>query len=110
MAAPASVRFARISSNPFSIAFNNIIKVAFKLLDVMDRGTILTDRFDRALLYATHVHGGQVRKGTSTPYISRSLFVPRGCGAAVILICFLHLAQTLMPAARSADSTAARAG
>jgi len=25
--------------------------------------TVLTDRFDRALLYATHVHGGQARKG-----------------------------------------------
>jgi predicted MPP superfamily phosphohydrolase len=32
--------------------------------------TVLTDRFDRALLYATHVHGGQVRKGTSTPYVA----------------------------------------
>ena len=38
----------------------------------MDRATILTDRFDRALLYATHVHGGQVRKGTSTPYVGHS--------------------------------------
>ena len=34
--------------------------------------TVLTDRFDRALLYATHVHGGQVRKGTSTPYVAQS--------------------------------------
>jgi hypothetical protein len=32
----------------------------------MSKVTVLTDRFDRALLYATHVHGGQVRKGTST--------------------------------------------
>jgi (p)ppGpp synthase/HD superfamily hydrolase len=32
--------------------------------------TPLTDRFDRALLYAAHVHGGQVRKGTSIPYIA----------------------------------------
>ena len=31
----------------------------------MDRPTILTDRFDRALLYATHVHGGQIRKSLS---------------------------------------------
>jgi (p)ppGpp synthase/HD superfamily hydrolase len=37
--------------------------------------TVLTDRFDRALLYATHVHGGQVRKGTSTPYIAHLLAV-----------------------------------
>jgi (p)ppGpp synthase/HD superfamily hydrolase len=37
--------------------------------------TVLTDRFDRALLYATHVHGGQVRKGTSIPYIAYVLAV-----------------------------------
>jgi (p)ppGpp synthase/HD superfamily hydrolase len=37
--------------------------------------TILTDRFDRALLYATHVHGGQVRKGTATPYVAHLLAV-----------------------------------
>ena len=37
--------------------------------------TSLTDRFDRALLYATHVHGGQVRKGTSTPYVAHLLAV-----------------------------------
>jgi (p)ppGpp synthase/HD superfamily hydrolase len=41
----------------------------------MDHVTILTERFDRALLYATHVHGGQVRKGTSTPYIAHLLAV-----------------------------------
>src|SRR6201987_1569434 len=37
--------------------------------------TALTHRFDRALLYATHVHGGQVRKGTSTPYVAHLLAV-----------------------------------
>src|ERR1700731_2620744 len=37
--------------------------------------TVLTDRFDRALLYATHVHGGQGRKGTSVPYIAHLLAV-----------------------------------
>jgi (p)ppGpp synthase/HD superfamily hydrolase len=36
---------------------------------------VLTDRFDRALLYATHVHGGQVRKGTSIPYVAHLLAV-----------------------------------
>jgi (p)ppGpp synthase/HD superfamily hydrolase len=41
----------------------------------MSQGTVLTDRFDRALLYATHVHGGQVRKGTSTPYVAYLLAV-----------------------------------
>jgi (p)ppGpp synthase/HD superfamily hydrolase len=37
--------------------------------------TVLTDRFDRALLYATHVHGAQVRTGTSTPYVAHLLAV-----------------------------------
>jgi (p)ppGpp synthase/HD superfamily hydrolase len=41
----------------------------------MASATILTDRFDRALLYATHVHGGQARKGTSIPYIAHLLAV-----------------------------------
>src|SRR5260370_40554448 len=41
----------------------------------MSQGNILTDRFDRALLYASHVHGGQVRKGTSTPYVAHLLAV-----------------------------------
>src|SRR6516225_3649084 len=37
--------------------------------------TALTDRFDRALLYATHVHGGQVREETAIPYIAHLLAV-----------------------------------
>ena len=37
--------------------------------------TVLTDRFDRALLYATHVHGGQVRKGTAIPYVAHLMAV-----------------------------------
>ncbi len=37
--------------------------------------TVLTDRFDRALLYAAHVHGGQVRKETTIPYIAHLLAV-----------------------------------
>lgn len=41
----------------------------------MADATVLTDRFDRALLYATHVHGGQVRKGTSVPYLAHLLAV-----------------------------------
>jgi (p)ppGpp synthase/HD superfamily hydrolase len=40
----------------------------------MSHATILTDRFDRALLYATHVRG-HVRKETSTPYIAHLLAV-----------------------------------
>jgi (p)ppGpp synthase/HD superfamily hydrolase len=46
----------------------------------MSNTTALTERFDRALLYATHVHGGQVRKGTSTPYVAHLLAV----GATVL--------------------------
>src|SRR5215813_1280121 len=41
----------------------------------MSKATVLTDRFDHALLYATHVHGGQVRKGTSIPYVAHLLAV-----------------------------------
>ena len=41
----------------------------------MSVATVLTDRFDRALLYATHVHGGQVRKETSIPYVAHLLAV-----------------------------------
>ena len=41
----------------------------------MPNVTVLTDRFDRALLYATHVHGGQARKGTTTPYVAHLLAV-----------------------------------
>lgn len=41
----------------------------------MSVGTALTDRFDRALLYATHVHGGQVRKATTIPYVAHLLAV-----------------------------------
>lgn len=37
--------------------------------------TVLTDKFDRALLYATHVHGGQVRKETTIPYVAHLLAV-----------------------------------
>jgi (p)ppGpp synthase/HD superfamily hydrolase len=41
----------------------------------LTEATVLTDRFDRALRYATHVHGGQIRKGTSTPYVAHLLAV-----------------------------------
>ena len=41
----------------------------------MTKATILTDRFDRALLYATHVHGGQTRKGTAIPYVAHLMAV-----------------------------------
>ncbi len=36
---------------------------------------MLTERFDRALLYAMHIHGGQIRKGTATPYVAHLLAV-----------------------------------
>jgi len=35
----------------------------------------LTDRFDRALVYAAHVHGAQVRRGTTVPYVAHLLAV-----------------------------------
>jgi hypothetical protein len=43
--------------------------------EAVTKAAMLTDRFDRALMYATHVHGGQIRKGTSTPYVAHLLAV-----------------------------------
>ncbi len=37
--------------------------------------TVLSPRFEQALLYACWLHGGQVRKGTSIPYLSHLLSV-----------------------------------
>ena len=37
--------------------------------------TTLTEKFDRALLYASHVHGGQTRKQTEIPYLAHLLAV-----------------------------------
>lgn len=36
---------------------------------------MLTSRFDDALLYASHVHGGHMRKGTQIPYLTHLLGV-----------------------------------
>lgn len=41
----------------------------------MHQVTFLSERFDRALLYATHVHGGQARKGSGVPYVAHLLAV-----------------------------------
>ena len=41
----------------------------------MSQATVLTEKFDRALLYATYVHGGQVRKETGVPYVAHLLAV-----------------------------------
>lgn len=37
--------------------------------------TILTERFEQALVYATRLHAKQTRKATSVPYISHLLSV-----------------------------------
>ncbi len=41
----------------------------------MGKNIVLTDRFDRAVLYATYIHGGQIRKGTTVPYVAHLLAV-----------------------------------
>src|SRR5262249_33774492 len=41
----------------------------------MSVGTALTAPFDRTLLYATHVHGGQVPNQTTIPYVAHLLAV-----------------------------------
>jgi (p)ppGpp synthase/HD superfamily hydrolase len=61
----------------------------------MLNATVLTERFDRALLYATHVHGGQVRKGTSIPYVAHLLAVTAtvleyGGSEDMAIAAFLH--------------------
>ena len=40
----------------------------------------LSDRFENALLYATRLHAAQIRKGTTTPYVSHLMAV-----AAIVL-------------------------
>lgn len=37
--------------------------------------TLLSQRFEKALVYATRLHAGQVRKGTDIPYVSHLLAV-----------------------------------
>ena len=37
--------------------------------------TILGRRFERALLFATRKHAGQIRKGTTVPYVAHLLSV-----------------------------------
>jgi (p)ppGpp synthase/HD superfamily hydrolase len=37
--------------------------------------TILTERFNQAFLYTSHIHGGHRRKGTSIPYLSHLMAV-----------------------------------
>lgn len=37
--------------------------------------TFLTDRFDEALAYASHLHRAQIRKGSGIPYVSHLLAV-----------------------------------
>src|SRR4051795_5240810 len=56
-------------------SFTRVPARTLREVAMMEGATILTDRFDRALLYAAHVHGGQVRKGTSTPYVAHLLAV-----------------------------------
>jgi (p)ppGpp synthase/HD superfamily hydrolase len=41
----------------------------------MRRPRILTERFNRALVYAARLHAGQFRKGTARPYIAHLLGV-----------------------------------
>jgi len=41
----------------------------------MSQGTLLTSRFEAAMLYVLHVHGGQLRKGTPVPYAAHLLAV-----------------------------------
>lgn len=55
----------------------------------------LTDRFERALVYATQVHASQVRKGTTIPYVAHLMIVAAtvleyGGGEDVAIGALLH--------------------
>ena len=39
----------------------------------------LSDKYTEAVVYAAEAHAGQVRKGTSIPYISHPIAVSAGC-------------------------------
>ncbi|HEY8594842.1 MAG TPA: HD domain-containing protein [Devosiaceae bacterium] len=45
------------------------------MADTLPSDQHLTDRFERALVYATQIHGGQVRKGTTVPYVAHLMAV-----------------------------------
>src|ERR1700721_3469586 len=76
----------------------------------MPNAAALTDRFDRALLYATHVHGGQLRKGTGVPYIAHLLAVAApvleydGSAAMAIAALLHHAGEAQGAGARLSDS------
>lgn len=75
----------------------------------------LTDRFDRALVYATHVHGAQVRKGTSVPYVAHLLAVcatvlEYGGDEDMAIAGLLHDAAEDQGGARRLDDIRARFG
>ena len=42
---------------------------------ILSQTTKLTERFERALVYATQLHSNQIRKGSGVPYISHLLSV-----------------------------------
>jgi hypothetical protein len=74
----------------------------------LTKATVLTDRFDRALMYATHVHGGQVRKATSIPYIARLLAVAAtvleyGGDEDLAIAALLHDARAILRDLRKQD-------
>lgn len=61
--------------------------------------TRLTQNYDRALMYASAVHGGQVRKGTQIPCVAHLMAV-----SAVVLdggvVCLHKRSTTWPPSAR----------
>ena len=55
----------------------------------------LGSRFQEALVYATHIHAAQVRKGTTTPYVSHllgtaSIALEHGAGEDAAIAALLH--------------------
>ena len=57
------------------LAVHACIQTGGKKMTMTIEAAVLTERFEQALVYMTHVHGGHTRKGTSVPYISHLMAV-----------------------------------
>lgn len=62
-------------SSPQTSNYAGFENFCFPLPITNSQMTILTKRFEQALLYATRLHSQQTRKATGVPYISHLLSV-----------------------------------
>lgn len=77
--------------------------------------SILTDRFIRAFRYCLELHGGQTKKGTSTPYVAHlmsvcALVLEEGGNEDEAIAALLHDALEDQPEKTNREEIAARFG